>query len=46
MCYSNLVTKNIELKNSKLADIAPTILDLLGEVTHIEMTDETIIKKS
>lgn len=40
-----IITKEgIELKDGKLADIAPTILDLIGIEIPIEMTGESLIK--
>ena len=39
-----LVTKNIKLKNGKLADIAPTVLTLLNIKVPKEMTGEILIK--
>ena len=35
---------NYELKNGKLADIAPTILDIMGIPIPNEMTGESLIK--
>jgi len=40
-----IVTDNsIKLKNGKLADIAPTILDIMGIEKPIDMTGESLIK--
>ena len=35
---------NLTLKNGKLADIAPTILDIMGIEIPTEMTGESLIK--
>lgn len=39
-----ITNKNIELKDGKLADIAPTILDVMGLDIPPEMTGESLIK--
>ena len=36
--------KNIELKDGKLADIAPTIIELLDLPKPLEMTGDSLIK--
>ena len=42
-----IITKeNIELKDGKLADIAPTMLELLKIKKPKEMTGESLINKS
>jgi 2,3-bisphosphoglycerate-independent phosphoglycerate mutase len=38
--------KDIKLREGKLADIAPTLLDLLGLEKPVEMTGESLIVKS
>ena len=40
-----ITKKGIDLKNGKLADIAPTILDLLNIEKPNEMTGESLIIK-
>ena len=37
--------KNIKLKNGKLGDIAPTMLEILGLEQPVEMTGESLIEK-
>lgn len=37
--------KDVELKSGNLADLAPTMLDLLGVEKPVEMTGESLIKK-
>lgn len=37
--------KNIKLKNGKLGDIAPTMLEILGLKQPVEMTGESLIEK-
>ena len=38
--------ENIELKQGKLADIAPTMLDIMGLEKPKEMTGNSIIKRN
>ena len=40
-----IVNENIKLKNGKLADIAPTMLELLNIKVPEEMTGESLIEK-
>ena len=40
-----ITNENIKLKNGKLADIAPTMLELLNIKVPEEMTGESLIEK-
>jgi 2,3-bisphosphoglycerate-independent phosphoglycerate mutase len=42
---SNDIGENISLKNGKLADVAPTLLALMGVNKGVEMTGENLISK-
>ena len=37
--------EDIKLKEGKLADLAPTMLDIMGEAKPVEMTGESLIIK-
>ena len=39
-----ITDNNLKLKDGKLADIAPTILDIMGIEKPVEMTGESLIK--